>query len=84
MLRVGFVPAALLQRAREHSEATRIVLIALQIDRNLLFDYKDLISNPKTCFKILRRICSSNYYHPGPSSWPSHASYIEWLALRQS
>jgi hypothetical protein len=51
-----------------------IMLIALHIDGNALFDDKDLVSNPKTLFDVLRRTRSSDCYHPGLKSCARRAS----------
>ena len=45
-----------------------IMLIALQIERNVLFGYKDRYPDPKTLFDILRRGCGSDGYHAVPGA----------------
>jgi hypothetical protein len=49
-------------------QSIAIMFIALQVDGNALFDDKDLVSDPKTRFDVLRRIGSSDSDHPGPAA----------------
>jgi hypothetical protein len=48
---------------RHEMKGRAIILIALQIGRNVLFADKDLFSNPKALFQVLRRVCGSNCCH---------------------
>ena len=61
-------PHRLAVSQRHKMQGFAVMLIALQIDGNALFDDEDLFSDPKTRFDVLRRTGRFDGYHSGPGA----------------